>query len=68
MVKDLSTLAQSAAAVPGHKTLLSKYFLGLNNAWEHPCAHVYPWGDLAFNFFLSTCAFITCASCLFYLH
>ena len=51
-----------------HKTLLSKYFPGLNNPWERPCTHIYPRGDLAFNFFLSTRAFVTCASCLFYLH
>ena len=66
--RTLPTSVQSAVAVPGHKTLLSKYFPGWHNAQESPCAFIPQGPDLAFNFLLSTHACVTCALCLFYLH
>ena len=49
--RTLPTPVQSVAAVPGHKTLLSKYFPDWHNAQECPHAFIPQGPDLAFNFF-----------------
>ena len=49
--RTLPTPVQLAAAVPGHKTLLSKYFPGWHNAQECPRVFIPQGPDLAFNFF-----------------